>query len=309
MASTHKTGIHLQQTRLAAIPILPNLSLSSMFIQTPNCLEIPQIITNTSTMERDSVSMLISNQTLIKDSLMDLDSAFDSLKLANGVPKTMVDTESSSSDSAITELSNEIHLDAGSNNQGDVPRDIPTSTEANSSGKLHKVQDTDGKGLGMFAVQSTPRGTVILEEPPLLRLDRTTWRPKYVKREFRAMTPEDQEKFMSLFSIHGLIEPLRTSPNEDPIKEKRAQAKRRARARKESSILSVWFTNCMAAGDSDGVFYESSRINHSCIPNAHYAWNDKKGMQQIRAVKDIQPEEVSDSFSSCAYEIMPVFPL
>ena len=54
-----------------------------------------------------------------------------------------------------------------------------------------------------------------------------------------------------------------------------------------------------ADGRKEGaVFVDISRFNHSCVPNAHVAWNTRLGMQTIHAVTEIPAEE--EIVVSCA---------
>ncbi len=41
------------------------------------------------------------------------------------------------------------------------------------------------------------------------------------------------------------------------------------------------------AGTRDGIFMESSRFNHSCVPNAVFVWNTKIGRLTVHAIIDI----------------------
>jgi len=36
-----------------------------------------------------------------------------------------------------------------------------------------------------------------------------------------------------------------------------------------------------------GVFHHTSRINHSCVPNAETVWRRKKGCLEVRAIREI----------------------
>ncbi|TVY18236.1 SET domain-containing protein 5 [Lachnellula arida] len=51
-------------------------------------------------------------------------------------------------------------------------------------------------------------------------------------------------------------------------------------------VLAVWVANCF--GD---VFLLGSRINHSCAPNVHFAYNSALGKQTFHAIRDIEAGE------------------
>jgi len=50
-----------------------------------------------------------------------------------------------------------------------------------------------------------------------------------------------------------------------------------------------------------GIFPICSRINHSCIPNAHHSWNNAIGCEMIETLKDIsQGEEITINYTITA---------
>lgn len=55
----------------------------------------------------------------------------------------------------------------------------------------------------------------------------------------------------------------------------------------------------LGASNSGGLFLEASRINHSCQPNAQYAWNDDLGHLTVYALCDIDTNhEITISYIS-----------
>jgi SET domain-containing protein len=186
----------------------------------------------------------------------------------------------------------------------DEPASSLSSWEENHTEQAvpYEVKASPGKGLGVFATTQINRGTVIIEESPIIHLERQIWTPERVKLLVRCLPAEDFDKYMSLHSIHGLIEHHPTISTDDPITRARENGKWKARSKDEKSPYSVWVSNCMAAGSCDAVFFTISRINHSCIPNATFLWNEKKAKQEIRAVKDITAgEEITISYFNCTF--------
>lgn len=50
-------------------------------------------------------------------------------------------------------------------------------------------------------------------------------------------------------------------------------------------------------GAGTGICQDASRINHSCIPNAHFSWNANIGRETVHAVRDIRKgEEITISY-------------
>lgn len=161
---------------------------------------------------------------------------------------------------------------------------------------LYDICESPGKGLGSFATRDIPRGTRILSERPLLSIDKRHYLVSDLEEAFAKLSQSDQKKFVGLHSNHGQdpkLYPSETHPS-IPAREKgRIQGQHEARIGKEKSLLSIFQTNCMGRGEGAGIFYEAARFNHSCMPNAHFAWNANVGMETIHATKDIEAGVVS----------------
>lgn len=69
--------------------------------------------------------------------------------------------------------------------------------------------------------------------------------------------------------------------------------------------VGVWFTNRFKVGQGDSAVFENvCRVNHSCWPNAMWAWNEGLGHMEITALRDLdQGEEVLISYISFGEEI------
>ncbi|KIK69294.1 hypothetical protein GYMLUDRAFT_152915 [Collybiopsis luxurians FD-317 M1] len=163
----------------------------------------------------------------------------------------------------------------------------------------YRISPAGTKGLGMFATRLIRGGDVILDERPLLvvpitiagfkgdvktfmsltrekqmQLLRQEW-AENMKVAFDRMPEENQKAFMELYNSHE---------HDD-----------------NSEIAGRIRTNGLAAGelrDKDttgavGLYSatckDSSRINHSCCPNAIYRWIPESFSMRVRAVRDIPP--------------------
>ena len=63
--------------------------------------------------------------------------------------------------------------------------------------------------------------------------------------------------------------------------------------------FSIYEANCYEMGPGTCICLDASRINHSCISNAHYAWNSNIERETVHAVKDIsKDEEITISYCS-----------
>ncbi|KAG8532461.1 uncharacterized protein KY384_002338 [Bacidia gigantensis] len=56
-------------------------------------------------------------------------------------------------------------------------------------------------------------------------------------------------------------------------------------------VLRIFDTNAFAQGNTSGIFPKASKINHSCLPNAHCCWNDRVGLFTVSAVRNIAAGE------------------
>ncbi len=105
-------------------------------------------------------------------------------------------------------------------------------------------------GHGLQATQHISSGTAIISEHELFSVNK------------RARIPPDQanrQEFLALSAPYPLSTP---------------------RQRFEANCFNM-------AGTRDGIFVESSRLNHSCVPNAVFVWNTKSGQLTVHAIIDI----------------------
>lgn len=133
------------------------------------------------------------------------------------------------------------------------------------------MEPIPGAGFGMVATRSIPRGTLIIAEPPLFAIHDSASEPNKVipviEAKLQALSDDQKTAF---FSLHN------SYPQELP------------------AALGIFKTNAHPLGvdsSDSGVFPECSRFNHSCAPNASYAWNIASAKEAIYAVKDIAPGE------------------
>jgi len=138
-------------------------------------------------------------------------------------------------------------------------------------GTLIEVRESEGKGLGVFALCDTPSGTVLLSEYPLVKLVDTGTRADPLEATIAALSSPQRKSFLSLCSYSR-------NPN-------------------ESLHRSIVYSNGYAIGTNDtatGVFETASRINHSCVPNSAYTWKERSGrMVFYNRFKLLEGEEVT----------------
>jgi hypothetical protein len=167
--------------------------------------------------------------------------------------------------------------------------------------QFFEIKQADPKGLGAYATSPIKPGTLLLAEPPLLRVNTDYYFKSDIEALFANLPQSKQEVYLSLSSAHGQPRdwyPSKIHPAVSEEERKRIKEQHAARTGKEKSVLSVFMTNAMDTGEGAAVFEHASRFNHCCVPNACFAWNEKLGVETIYATKEIEPGEVSSALES-----------
>ena len=132
------------------------------------------------------------------------------------------------------------------------------------------IKQIPGKGRGIFAALAIPRGACLMAEAPLFYIDNVQ-EPlsRYNKRTLnRAIS--DHPQFRELFST---VKP----PTDE--------------SRFDTNSFEMGEFN---GGKRCGIFFQASRFNHSCVPNAYFTWNpmlnNGQGLLTIYAIHDIDPD-------------------
>ena len=150
---------------------------------------------------------------------------------------------------------------------------------------LYIIRPSPGKGLGMFAAKLIQQGTRILAEKPFFTLAEIpevsaedSYAPNDITKAFHRLPASEQHKFTSLHC------PERSDCN---------------------IIVRIYEANCFEMGAGTCICLDASRINHSCVPNAHYSWNSNIEQETVHAVKNIpKGEEITISYITaiCTFE-------
>lgn len=149
---------------------------------------------------------------------------------------------------------------------------------------LYVIKASPGKGLGMFATEDIQKGTRILAENPFFTLTERPvvsssdpYAPNDISQAFDRLSDNKIRKFMSLHC------PKRPGC---------------------SVIVNIYEANCFEMGSGTCICLDAARINHSCVPNAHYSWNASIGRETVHAVKDIpKGEEITISYCSAFHTL------
>lgn len=154
--------------------------------------------------------------------------------------------------------------------------ELPKAESATS--KLYTLTPIPGKGQGLIAVQDIPKGTRILSEKPLFRIQsfgsELTVMEKEIQRSLNLLSKDDQKAF---FALHN------STPGDS------------------YPLIGIVKTNSISLGSGSstgGIFLIISRINHSCRPNTQDTWNSSTGNEIIHAIRDIKKgEEITISYN------------
>ncbi|KAK4446384.1 hypothetical protein QBC34DRAFT_440895 [Podospora aff. communis PSN243] len=163
------------------------------------------------------------------------------------------------------------------------PQATPDATP-NQEVKWYSIAPIPGKGLGMVAARFIPKGTRILSEAAILTMSATfsdfDTAGKFVDAKFQALPAEQKAQFLALHNCQ---------PTDYGL------------------ALAISRTNGLPFGDHEhGVFLETARINHSCRPNSHHAWNASLKQLTVHAVEDIeQGHEITITYMGNT----PTFPM
>ncbi|RFU23802.1 hypothetical protein B7463_g12535, partial [Scytalidium lignicola] len=132
-------------------------------------------------------------------------------------------------------------------------KDLVSLRHPDTLGTLIEIRHTENNGLGVFALCDIPPGTALLCEAPLITLIDTGARADPLDVAVNSLSPERQKSFLSLHHF--------------------------SRNFNESRNRSIVYSNgySIKSDLATGVFETASRINHSCVPNSHYVWQERFG--------------------------------
>jgi hypothetical protein len=129
---------------------------------------------------------------------------------------------------------------------------------------LYTVQPSPGEGLGCFSTAFIPAGTRILVERPLfaVREPRTN---SAVTQAFSQLSSAQQSQYLALYAQ------VSTSQG-------------------DARVVDIFNSNAWQTEGRTSILPFAARFNHSCVPNASFAWNSRLSSATIHAVVDIPPK-------------------
>ncbi|KAF1852046.1 uncharacterized protein K460DRAFT_362811 [Cucurbitaria berberidis CBS 394.84] len=122
----------------------------------------------------------------------------------------------------------------------------------------YSVLPSPGEGLGCFSTALIPAGTLILAETPLfnVREPRTN---SLVISAFSRLSKPQQEQYLTLHVV-------------DP------------KAEGDARVIDIFNSNAWQTESRTSICPRAARFNHSCIPNASFAWNSRLSQITVHAI-------------------------
>ena len=134
------------------------------------------------------------------------------------------------------------------------------------------VRQILGKGRGVFATMAIPRGACLVAEEVLFSVDDVQEPLSRYNRVTIKRGASDFPHFQTLVS--------KADPPSDE-------------SRFETNNFQMGKDR--RGGQTCGIFFQASRFNHSCVPNAYFAWNPElnngQGQLTVYAIQDIYPSQ------------------
>lgn len=143
----------------------------------------------------------------------------------------------------------------------------------------HQVFATIEKGKGIRAIRSIPQGSLIFDEEPLFSVSHcednlTAQNIGEIER-----LAEDDEEFKDLYCARPTKRSRQTSANI-----------------RRFELNNIEMINRQGRR---GIFKDASRINHSCLPNAYFDYNEEWGRLTVYTIRDIDVgQEILVSYRS-----------
>ncbi|KAL6709061.1 hypothetical protein ACN47E_001877 [Coniothyrium glycines] len=126
---------------------------------------------------------------------------------------------------------------------------------------IYAVISSPGEGFGCFSTTTIPAGTLILSEKPLfsVREPRTN---AAVSAAFAELSDVQQTQYLALHAVDST-------------------------ATYDARIIDIFNSNAWQTESRTSICLSAARFNHSCIPNASFAWNAVLKQVTVHAIKHI----------------------
>lgn len=123
------------------------------------------------------------------------------------------------------------------------------------------VEESPGKGQGIFAARDLDKGERILVDKPFLVVTKP-YNDRKVLNVFESMPLARRKQYMQLYCPNRLDDICLTD------------------------VMCIFEANCFNLGDKAAIFLTATRFNHSCLPNTYYSWSEKRGEIVLHSMID-----------------------
>ncbi|VUC29841.1 unnamed protein product [Clonostachys rosea] len=162
--------------------------------------------------------------------------------------------------------------------------------------QLYTLKSSVDGGHGLFAQATIKAGARIIQEQPVLMLSKeeikTRSEEKWVMTEMGQLPTEAQSEIMGLYHNPKKLQDFKSYHHQKcPGTDWDA-----------GLVLAKFYTNAasISGGLKVGLFTTFCRMNHSCMPNTCWVYDEVTGME-VYAVRDIREgEEITDSYTEVA---------
>ena len=134
---------------------------------------------------------------------------------------------------------------------------------------VYTVRASPGEGLGCFASTTIQPGTLILSETPLFSVAEPRSNSAVVSA-FASLADSQKIQYLSLYAQKTYK--LKENGEEE-----------------EARVIDIFNSNAWQTGSKTSICPLAARFNHSCIPNASFAFNPLTGKITIHAIVAIPP--------------------
>ncbi|KAJ4511143.1 hypothetical protein HRR83_007184 [Exophiala dermatitidis] len=201
---------------------------------------------------------------------------------------------------------------AESNHSSSASFNSSSSSEPSPQDSLLELINTPDRGMGVFARRKIKAGTLVLVERPLIILDKDEeTNPAAIEREFAALSRADQKVYLRLWDAEksGMSRVVSIYYSncyncDEFVKPKQANTTATtssSRHNKHDSSAVRDARTTAGGGSAIGAF--ASRLNHSCVPNVQFSYDETTNEMQFRAIRDIaRGKEICSNYDKVVFE-------
>ncbi len=168
---------------------------------------------------------------------------------------------------------------------GQAPIHQPLSQRQSLRTYSCKFSAPSDRGLAVFTTRKIKAGTLILAETPIVSLSKAEENePSAIERDFSHLLKADQKAYLKLFD---------------------------AQKSRMTPVVSIYYSNCYncegfkldgTGGSALGAM--ASRINHSCIPNLQFSYDEASNEMRFFAIRDIpRGKEVVSNYDKAVFDV------